>query len=102
MPMSLLEAMSYGNCCLVSDIPECTSVTGKHGRSFAQGDVEDLRREMEDLLSHPETVEEYKSRSADYVCSKYRWDDVVEQTLRLYRGEEQGVVCEWRKDEGCS
>lgn len=26
MPLSLLEAMSYGNCCLVSNIPECTEV----------------------------------------------------------------------------
>lgn len=26
MPLSLLEAMSYGNCCLVSDIPECVEV----------------------------------------------------------------------------
>lgn len=26
MPLSLLEAMSYGNCCLVSDIQECTEV----------------------------------------------------------------------------
>lgn len=26
MPLSLLEAMSYGNCCLVSDIDECASV----------------------------------------------------------------------------
>ncbi len=26
MPLSLLEAMSYGNCCLVSDIPECIEV----------------------------------------------------------------------------
>ena len=26
MPLSLLEAMSYGNYCLVSDIPECTEV----------------------------------------------------------------------------
>ena len=26
MPLSLLEAMSYGNCCLVSDIPECAEV----------------------------------------------------------------------------
>lgn len=26
MPLSLLEAMSYGNCCVVSDIPECTEV----------------------------------------------------------------------------
>ena len=23
MPLTLLEAMSYGQCCLVSDIPEC-------------------------------------------------------------------------------
>ena len=26
MPLSLLEAMSYGNCCLVSDIAECAEV----------------------------------------------------------------------------
>ena len=26
MPLSLLEAMSYGNCCVVSDIAECTEV----------------------------------------------------------------------------
>ena len=26
MPLSLLEAMSYGNCCLVSDISECAEV----------------------------------------------------------------------------
>ena len=26
MPLSLLEAMSYGNCCLVSNIPECEEV----------------------------------------------------------------------------
>lgn len=26
MPLSLLEAMSYGNYCLVSDIPECSEV----------------------------------------------------------------------------
>lgn len=29
MPLSLLEAMSYGNCCLVSDIKEITEVVGK-------------------------------------------------------------------------
>lgn len=84
MPISLLEAMSYGNCCLVSDIPECTSVIGKYGRSFSQGNVEDLRRELEDLIKHPDIVENYKIKSADYVCNKYKWDDVVEKTLDLY------------------
>ena len=32
MPLSLLEAMSYGNCCLVSDIPECAEVVEDNGR----------------------------------------------------------------------
>lgn len=31
MPLSLLEAMSYGNCCLVSDIPECAEVVEDNG-----------------------------------------------------------------------
>jgi len=29
MPISLLEAMGYGNCCLTSDIPECSQVLGE-------------------------------------------------------------------------
>lgn len=33
MPLSLLEAMSYGNCCLVSDIPECAEVVEDNARS---------------------------------------------------------------------
>lgn len=28
MPLSLLEAMGYGNCCLTSDIPECVEAVG--------------------------------------------------------------------------
>ena len=34
MPLTLLEAMSYGNCCVVSDIPECTEVLGEAGVVF--------------------------------------------------------------------
>lgn len=39
MPMCLLEAMSYGNCCLVSDLPECIGVVEDHGISFKKGIV---------------------------------------------------------------
>ena len=34
MPLSLLEAMSYGNCCLVSDIEECASVVEDKAITF--------------------------------------------------------------------
>lgn len=84
MPLSLLEAMSYGNCCLTSDIPECSEVTGEYGVTFKKGDVDDLKEKLQFLCDNKEAVEEYKAKSADYICNKYNWDDVVEQTLRLY------------------
>ena len=43
MPLSLLEAMSYGNCCLVSDIEECASVVEDKAIVFKKSDVNDLR-----------------------------------------------------------
>ena len=61
---------------------------GKYGRSFAQGDVDELRKEMEELINHPEDVAAYKSKAADYVCNKYKWDDVVDKTIVLYKGEQ--------------
>lgn len=49
MPLSLLEAMSYGNCCLVSSVPECTDVIGDKGVVFEKSNVEDLALKLQDL-----------------------------------------------------
>ena len=85
MPLSLLEAMSYGNCCLVSDIAECTEVVEDKAAVFRKSDVSDLTRVLQELLDSPETVERYKTEAADYITEKYNWDDVVDKTLELYR-----------------
>lgn len=86
MPLSLLEAMSYGNCCLVSDIAECTEVVEDKATVFRHRDTEDLRKKLQDLLDSPETVERYKNGAAEFITEKYNWDDVVDKTLELYRG----------------
>lgn len=44
MPLSLLEAMSYGNCCLVSDIPECAEVVEDKRRTTSFTSAASLRR----------------------------------------------------------
>ena len=85
MPLALLEAMAYGNCCLTSDIPECTSVYEDCGLSFRQGDVSDLTSKLQLLCDRPALVQEYKERSADYILQKYNWETVVDQTLELYK-----------------
>ncbi|KAB8288227.1 glycosyltransferase family 4 protein [Bifidobacterium avesanii] len=89
MPMSLLEAMSYGNCCLTSDIPECAEVVGDHAVTFRKGDLDDLKAKLSGLLADPSRVAEFKAGAADYITAKYSWDDVVKRTLELYRGEEE-------------
>ena len=84
MPLSLLEAMSYGNCCVTSDIEECTSVIEDKGYSFAKGNIPELAALLNRLNSNPESVYEKKAQAADYIVNKYNWDDVVRRTLELY------------------
>lgn len=85
MPLSLLEAMSYGNCCLVSDISECTEVVEDKAIVFKKSNVEDLRDKIQKLCDNPETVQKYKKDASDFICKKYNWDEVVEKTIELYR-----------------
>lgn len=84
MPLSLLEAMSYGNCCLTSDIAECAEVVTDKAVTFKKGDVGDLTEKLQTLCDCPDVVQDYKSHSAAYICQRYNWDDIVEQTLKLY------------------
>ena len=85
MPLSLLEAMSYGNCCLVSDIPECAEVVEDKAMIFKKSDMDALREKLQDACGHPEKVMEMKKQAIDFICGKYSWDDVVEETAKLYR-----------------
>ena len=89
MPLSLLEAMSYGNCCLVSDIPECAEVVEDKALIFKKADVQDLQEKLQDAFDHPQKVEAYKKQAADFICEKYNWDEVVKETMKLYRNRER-------------
>lgn len=85
MPISLLEAMSYGNCCLTSDIEECADVVGSYGYLFRNRDVADLQNMLQRLCDQPELVERCCAGVSEYICSAYSWDESVEKTLALYQ-----------------
>ena len=87
MPLSLLEAMSYGICVLTSNIPECAEVIEDNGFTFARGSTHDLQKKMQMLLDSPQTVNAMRSRSKDFILGKYSWDEVVNKTLELYMKE---------------
>ena len=87
MPLSLLEAMSYGNCCLTSDIPECATVLEDKGVTFKKSNIKDLKNKLEELCTNEKKVKKYKSEAQKYILDKYNWDDVVEKTTKLYKKE---------------
>ena len=84
MPLSLLEAMSYGNCCVVSDIAECADVVEDKAVVFQKSSVDDLQDKFQMLCDEPKLVMAYKRDAAEFVVKKYNWDDIVQKTLGLY------------------
>ncbi len=84
MPMSLLEAMAYGCCCVTSDIPECAEVVADVGITFRNGDAGDLSRVLRLLLGDHSHTAMLGDLARARIKSKCDWDSVVHRTLSLY------------------
>lgn len=82
MPISLLEAMSYGKNCLVSNIEENIQVCEDYAETFQKGNVEDLKIKLEDCLDKKKKID--SNEISSYILEKYNWDKVVEKTEKLY------------------
>lgn len=87
MPMSLLEAMAYGRCCVTSDIPECADVLAGNGVTFEKGSADSLRSALRDLLADDGHAGALGAAAKAHVEQTYNWDSVVERTLAVYGGE---------------
>lgn len=85
MPLSLLEAMSYANCCLTSDIAECVEIVEDKAVTFKKSDVFDLQEKLQWLCDYPKIVDGYKNKVEEFILNKYNWNDVVNKTIELYR-----------------
>ena len=85
MPLSLLEAMSYGNCCLTSDIDECSEVLEDKGVIFKKTDITDLADKLKKLCNDNNLVRKYKDESQKFILNKYNWDEVTKSTLAIYK-----------------
>lgn len=86
MPMSLLEAMAHGRCCVTSDVPECADVLAGNGVTFEKGSADSLRSTLRDLLTDAVCADVLGAAAKAHVEKDYNWDSVVERTLDLYEG----------------
>jgi glycosyltransferase involved in cell wall biosynthesis len=88
LPLTLLEAASYGTPVVVSDIAphvEVVRVDAIGHHTFRVGDegalAEVIRRTIRDRRREREGARRFSAQVAD----SYRWDDVVQATEDIYR-----------------
>lgn len=85
LSIALLEALSYNQALLVSDIPENMEVAKDLALSFKQSDHVDLAKQLSHLLAHPEIVSDYKKHGREFVAQFHNWDTITSNTLDLYQ-----------------
>ncbi len=85
LPISLLEAMSYGTCCLVSDIPENLEALNNYGFSFRNQDTDDLVDKLKYLINDTTAVESVKEDAKSYALENHSWDKIAIQFEKLYK-----------------
>lgn len=77
LSIALLEAMSYGNCCLVSDIPENREAIGDAGYTFKNMNTADLRDQMQRLLASETLRSCVGEKARNRVEESYNWDKIA-------------------------
>lgn len=82
---ALLEAMSYGNCCLVSDIAENREALCDNGYTFKNMDSDDLAKKISHIINHPEEINDVKAKAKAHVEKHYLWDDIADKYEQFYK-----------------
>ncbi len=84
LSFAMLEALSYGNSVLLTDIPANKAIPLRPDRYFRAGDVEDLRQKMAYWMERGITDAE-KEENLRMLRERHDWDVIAERTLAVYR-----------------
>ena len=88
LPLTLLEAASYGRSIVVSDIPPHVEVVGSCGpgaRLFPTGDIPALTKALTEALQAPRDEERAGAEALSArVRATYSWDRATSETEALY------------------
>ncbi len=85
LSLSLLEAMGYGTCCLVSDIPENVEGLADAGLTFQRDDAGDLAAKLQTLLDDPAAARAYGARASVRVRERFSWDRITDAFELAYQ-----------------
>ena len=83
LSLSLLEALSIGARCLVSDIPENTVVADIYGAAFTPEDTDDLARalERECAQEYPDAM---RQQQIQYIHTNFEYEVMLDRYEEVY------------------
>ncbi|MDO8281306.1 MAG: glycosyltransferase family 4 protein [Thermodesulfovibrionia bacterium] len=84
MPTVLLEAMSYGLSCLVTDISANKNLGLQGDRFFKAGDTNKLSERIVECINVPISQDEMKAQ-IKMVAERYSWSNIASETLKVYK-----------------
>ena len=85
LPITLLEAMSLGCCCIASNIDANTEALGGKGILFPTGNTTALKDHLQDVLNNPVRVKEIGATLYQHVLHHYTWTLVTDQFIQFYQ-----------------
>ena len=89
LSISLLQAMGYGCCCLVSDIPENLEALGGAGITFQNGSATDLEQKLSNLLAYPRHwSKDLRDQAKTRVAEHFSWERVISDFIQYYQSLE--------------
>jgi len=81
--LGLLKALAFGTCVLTLDTPDNKEVGGSAAAYFELSS-ENIKKSMQQLHDHPETIDTLRERARRRITDEYNWDriaDKYEKTL---------------------
>lgn len=84
LPLTLLEAMVYGNCIITSDIPPNLEVLQDAGLTFESRNVDSLAEALSTVLKDKPLADGFRARARELGAAEYNYDSITEKTLKFY------------------
>ncbi len=79
LPITLLEAMSYGKLCIASDIPACKEALGSSGIYFKVNDVNDLKEKLISLTNDNSKYYHKVNEMSERIENNFTWDIITKK-----------------------
>lgn len=84
LPLTVLQAMSYGRPVLVSDIPEHQEIITNIRFWFNNASVSSLAFKIIELIKDKKNLSHAGQQNKKFVEENYHWMDIAKKTLRVY------------------